>query len=146
MGRRKRRPPVHRLCAAAEAGLAEAGDVGFAPGGSHDALSGAARNVVVDLGTWKVKEKREAGHRMPRGTAAADGRPLPLTRQAEAGLVQVAHWLLGNLLLLLLLPGGGSLHGGDGVHRFRSHSHLAHRPVVLPPGDPSQLCELDTIN
>lgn len=31
--------------------LAEAGDVSFSTGGRHDALSGAARNIVVNLGT-----------------------------------------------------------------------------------------------
>lgn len=35
--------------------LAEAGDVSFSTGGCHDALSGAARNVVVNLGTWGNK-------------------------------------------------------------------------------------------
>lgn len=34
-----------------EKSLAEAGDVSFSTGGSHDALSGAARNIVINLGT-----------------------------------------------------------------------------------------------
>lgn len=40
-------------CTSAQLGrsLAEAGDVGFSTRGSHDALSGATRNVVINLGT-----------------------------------------------------------------------------------------------
>ena len=70
---------------------------------------------------------------------------LSLTRQTEARLVKVAHWLLGKLLLLLLLLlllSRGSLHRGDGRHHLGSHSHLTHWPVILAPRDSSQLCEL----
>lgn len=38
-----------------EKSLAEAGDVSFSTGGSHYALSGAARDVVINLGPWKMK-------------------------------------------------------------------------------------------
>lgn len=41
--------------------LAEAGDVGFSTRGSHDALSGTARDVVVDLGAcWYEETKQKA--------------------------------------------------------------------------------------
>lgn len=64
-----------------------------------------------------------------------------LTGQTEARLVQVAHRLVNELLLLLL--GGGRLLRGHRGHHFGSHGHLTHRPVVLTPGDSSQLRQLN---
>lgn len=40
------------------AALAQAGDVGSATRGRHDALGGAARNVVIDLSTWRGDSRR----------------------------------------------------------------------------------------
>lgn len=51
--------PMPRWAAAGS--LAQAGDVGTATRGSHDALGGAAGDVVVDLGTWRGE--RGEGHR-----------------------------------------------------------------------------------
>lgn len=67
------------------------------------------------------------------------------TRQTEARLVKVAHRLVRERLLLLLLSGGGGLPWGNRGHHLGSHSHLAHRPVVLAPGDSSQLRELNSL-
>lgn len=68
---------------------------------------------------------------------------ISLTRQTEARLVKVTHWLLSDLLLLLLLLGRGGLQRGDGGHRLWGQSHLTHRPIILAPGDSLQLCELN---
>lgn len=67
-----------------------------------------------------------------------------LTGQAEARLVEVTNWLMSELLLLLLLLlGRRGLHRRNRGHHLRSHGHLTHWPVVLAPGDSSQLCELN---
>lgn len=129
------------------ASLAEAGDVGFPTRGSHDALSVTARDVVVDLGACWYKETKgnvNCGINDLWGRLQTDG-PLLLTWQTEARLVEVAHRLGAGLLLLLLLLVGGGLHGGDGGQHFGGHGHLAHWPVVLAPGDSSQLCELKRV-
>lgn len=46
-------PMMHCIPPLPDRGLTQAGDVGLSTRGRHDALSGAARDVVVDLGTWK---------------------------------------------------------------------------------------------
>lgn len=74
----------------------------------------------------------------------AAGKLLLPTRQTEARLMEVAHRLMGHLLLLLLLlPDRGGLLGGHRRHHLRGQDHLTHRPVVLASGDSSQLCQLD---
>lgn len=57
--------------------------------------------------------------------------------------MEVAHRLVGHLLLLLLLPDRGGLLGGHGRHHLRSQDHVTHWPVVLASGDSSQLCQLN---
>lgn len=45
--------------AAGPGALAQAGDVGTATRGRHDALGGAARDVVINLGAWRGGKSRE---------------------------------------------------------------------------------------